>query len=256
MPSFRMVHRDPIITERPKGPAGGPETSSKPGPRKNFISPQIPVKNPGLTGRGSLALVSDGPGTSAACVIAQSVSLFRRVHSARRRDAFLMPRHTRTLIWAGWVAAVTVLAGLAWYLSEVGLDQAGKVVAPVGLMVGVATLFAPYLLPTCQQLCSKPAPLVGLRPPAWRRRDDHRQSRQRRRAAYRRATRRRPQSGSWSRAPLHPDRLSQPVHLLPAGRADRRRDSHRRADGWRRAMRYAETQDGKAHVRLLLGAVR
>lgn len=65
-----------------------------------------------------------------------------------------MPHRTRAWIWAGRAAAVAVVAGLACYVSVAGLDQAGRLAAPAGLVVAVAALFAPYLLPVYQS----PAP--------------------------------------------------------------------------------------------------
>lgn len=51
-------------------------------------------------------------------------------------------------IWAGRIAAVLLLAGLAAYLASVGLGKADKLASVLGLVVAVAALLAPYLLPT------------------------------------------------------------------------------------------------------------
>lgn len=50
-------------------------------------------------------------------------------------------------IWAGRVAAIVVLAGLAAYLFSVGLDKADELASVLVLLVAVAALVAPYLLP-------------------------------------------------------------------------------------------------------------
>jgi hypothetical protein len=68
-----------------------------------------------------------------------------------------MPHRTHKWIWSGRVAAVLTLAGLAGYMYVVGGDQAGKLAAPVGLVIALATLLAPYLLPAYQPPASPPA---------------------------------------------------------------------------------------------------
>jgi hypothetical protein len=60
---------------------------------------------------------------------------------ARRRSAWL---------WVGRVVAVLVLAGLAVYLSKVGLDKADKLGSVLSLLVAVVAVVAPYLLPSPQ----------------------------------------------------------------------------------------------------------
>ncbi len=50
-------------------------------------------------------------------------------------------------IWGGRIAAVTLVAGLAAYLASVGLDKADKLASVLGLLVALAALAAPYLLP-------------------------------------------------------------------------------------------------------------
>lgn len=51
-------------------------------------------------------------------------------------------------IWAGRIAAVVVLTGLAVYLASVGLDKADKLASILGLLVAAAALIAPYVLPS------------------------------------------------------------------------------------------------------------
>lgn len=59
-------------------------------------------------------------------------------------------------IWVGRIAAVVVLAGLAAYLAAVGLDKADKLASILSLLVAVAALVAPYLLPSSDGDRSKP----------------------------------------------------------------------------------------------------
>ena len=59
-------------------------------------------------------------------------------------------------IWGGRIAALVVLAGLAVYLASVGLDKADKLASILGLLVALATLVAPYLLPSSDESRSKP----------------------------------------------------------------------------------------------------
>ena len=59
-------------------------------------------------------------------------------------------------IWGGRIAAVVVLAGLAAYLASVGLDKADKLASVLGLLVAVAALVAPYLLPSSDGDHSEP----------------------------------------------------------------------------------------------------
>ena len=61
-------------------------------------------------------------------------------------------------IWGGRIAAVVVLAGLGAYLASVGLDKADKLASVLGLLVAVAALVAPYLLPSSDGGRSKPGP--------------------------------------------------------------------------------------------------
>lgn len=76
-----------------------------------------------------------------------------------------MPHRTRAWIWAGRAAAAAAVIGLAGYLAAVGLDQAGKLAAPIGLVIALAALFAPYLLPSFQPPAPPPAPPTDPVPP-------------------------------------------------------------------------------------------
>jgi hypothetical protein len=49
--------------------------------------------------------------------------------------------------WTGRVVAVVAIAGLATYLSSVGLDKVSKITSILGLLVAIAALVAPYLMP-------------------------------------------------------------------------------------------------------------
>jgi hypothetical protein len=59
-------------------------------------------------------------------------------------------------IWGGRIVALAVLAGLGVYLSAVGLDKAAELASVLGLLVAVAALVAPYLLPASDQGRSGP----------------------------------------------------------------------------------------------------
>ncbi|GAA5049274.1 hypothetical protein HNP84_004313 [Thermocatellispora tengchongensis] len=58
-----------------------------------------------------------------------------------------MPNRTPGWLWAGRVAAVIIVAGLVVHLVRVGLDEADKVGSAVGVVLALAALLAPYLLP-------------------------------------------------------------------------------------------------------------
>jgi hypothetical protein len=58
-----------------------------------------------------------------------------------------MRRHNSGWIWAGRGIAVLIVAGLAIYLSQAGLDSADKLASVLGCLVAVIALLAPYLLP-------------------------------------------------------------------------------------------------------------
>ena len=62
-------------------------------------------------------------------------------------------------IWGGRIAAVVILAGLAVYLASVGLDKADKLASVLGLLVAMAALVAPYLLPSSDGGHSEPGPV-------------------------------------------------------------------------------------------------
>lgn len=57
-------------------------------------------------------------------------------------------RRRSNWIWGGRIAAVVVLAGLAIYLASVGLNKANQLASVLSLLIAVAALVAPYLLPS------------------------------------------------------------------------------------------------------------
>jgi len=57
-------------------------------------------------------------------------------------------RRRPSWIWGGRIVAVVVMAGLVAYLASVGLDKADKLASVLSLLVAVAALAAPYLLPS------------------------------------------------------------------------------------------------------------
>ncbi|MBT2450817.1 hypothetical protein J7F03_27840 [Streptomyces sp. ISL-43] len=59
-----------------------------------------------------------------------------------------MPRRNQAWIWTGRILAALVLAALAAYLVTSGLDKADKVSSAISLLIALAALLAPYLLPT------------------------------------------------------------------------------------------------------------
>jgi hypothetical protein len=61
-------------------------------------------------------------------------------------------------VWVARIVAVLVLAGLATYLSLVGLDKADKLASVLGLLVAVATLVAPYLVSSADRNDSASGP--------------------------------------------------------------------------------------------------
>ena len=60
-----------------------------------------------------------------------------------------MPRPQRSPVWvrAGRITAGMILVGLTGYLAHVGLDDADKLASSISVVIAVAALFAPYLLP-------------------------------------------------------------------------------------------------------------
>ena len=65
-------------------------------------------------------------------------------------------------VWGGRVVAVVVVAGLAAYLSVVGLDKADKLASVLGLLVAVVALVAPYLLPIPEEHGDGPGPVQSV----------------------------------------------------------------------------------------------
>lgn len=70
-----------------------------------------------------------------------------------------MPYRTRGWVWAGRAVALAVVTGLAAYLIAVGTSRAAEVAGPAGLVIALATLLAPYLLPAYQPPASAPEPM-------------------------------------------------------------------------------------------------
>lgn len=56
-------------------------------------------------------------------------------------------RQRRRWVWGGRVIALLALIGLAIYLWQVGLDRADRLASSIGLVVAVAALLAPYVVP-------------------------------------------------------------------------------------------------------------
>jgi len=69
-----------------------------------------------------------------------------------------MPHRTGSWVWAGRAAAAAALIGLGVYLWAAGLGQAGRVAAPAGLVIALAALLGPYLLPVYQPPAPPPGP--------------------------------------------------------------------------------------------------
>lgn len=61
-----------------------------------------------------------------------------------------VPRRDRRWIWAGRLTAIVILVGLVGYLVYVGLDDADKVASSISVVIALAALLAPYLLPAPQ----------------------------------------------------------------------------------------------------------
>jgi hypothetical protein len=59
-------------------------------------------------------------------------------------------KHRNRWIWIGRAVAVGVVIGLAVYLFAVGLNQANAIAAPVSVVIALAALLAPLLLPAYQ----------------------------------------------------------------------------------------------------------
>ena len=56
-------------------------------------------------------------------------------------------RREKRWVWTGWAVAGLITVALAVYLIVVGWDTANKVITVLLLLVAIATLVAPYLLP-------------------------------------------------------------------------------------------------------------
>lgn len=61
-----------------------------------------------------------------------------------------MPRRSSRWVWSGRVLAGLTLVVVGGYLVRVGLEKADKLASSVGLLVAIAALLAPYLLPAPQ----------------------------------------------------------------------------------------------------------
>jgi hypothetical protein len=59
----------------------------------------------------------------------------------------VVPRRSRRWVWAGRGLFGVILAGLIVYLVRAGLDKADKLASAIGVVVALAALVAPYLLP-------------------------------------------------------------------------------------------------------------
>jgi hypothetical protein len=59
-------------------------------------------------------------------------------------------------IWGGRIIAVAAVVGLVIYLLTVGLDKADKLAGALSLLVALAALVAPYLLPSAQPSSAAP----------------------------------------------------------------------------------------------------
>ncbi|MEU7758658.1 MULTISPECIES: hypothetical protein [Micromonospora] len=59
-----------------------------------------------------------------------------------------MPHRTSRWIWTGRVVFAVIVLALIGYLVAAGLDRADKIASCAALVVAVAALAAPYLLPT------------------------------------------------------------------------------------------------------------
>jgi hypothetical protein len=58
-----------------------------------------------------------------------------------------MPHRTRRWIWAGRALAAAAVAGLGGYLIAAGPSRASLIAGPAALVIALAALLAPYLLP-------------------------------------------------------------------------------------------------------------
>lgn len=58
-----------------------------------------------------------------------------------------MTPQRRRWIWGGRFLAAVLLVGIGIWMAVVGLDKANTIGGAIGLLVGIAALVAPYLLP-------------------------------------------------------------------------------------------------------------
>jgi hypothetical protein len=58
-----------------------------------------------------------------------------------------MPHRSSSWLWAGRAIAAAALIGLGGYLFAAGSARASAIATPVGLVIALAALLAPYLLP-------------------------------------------------------------------------------------------------------------
>lgn len=68
-----------------------------------------------------------------------------------------VPCRSSRWIWAGRALAGLILVAVGGYLVRVGLDTADKLASSISLLVAIAALLAPYLLPAPPS----PAPQTG-----------------------------------------------------------------------------------------------
>lgn len=58
-----------------------------------------------------------------------------------------MPQRSRRWVWVGRAVFGAIVVAVVVYLAVVGLDEADKVASSIGVVVALAALGAPYLLP-------------------------------------------------------------------------------------------------------------
>jgi hypothetical protein len=69
----------------------------------------------------------------------------------------MAPRRTGKWIWAGRVLAIASIGGLSVYLVTAGTTRANLIAAPTAVVIALASLLAPYLLPVYSTLSPGPA---------------------------------------------------------------------------------------------------
>jgi hypothetical protein len=67
-----------------------------------------------------------------------------------------MPHRSSGWLWAGRAVAAGAVIGLGGYLFAAGSARASAIATPVGLVVALAALLAPYLLPVNHSSASPP----------------------------------------------------------------------------------------------------